>query len=80
MNNIENRVRELVARQLGLAMSDIKNDQHLVKDLGADSLDEIETLMAIEDEFDLRIEDEDARNMTTVQHLLDYVVKAKQPA
>lgn len=80
MNNIESRVRELVARQLGLAMSDVKNEHNLVKDLGSDSLDEVETLMAIEDEFDLRIEDEDARNMSTVQHLVDYVVKAKQPA
>ena len=80
MNNIESQVKQIVATQLGLQAADIKNEAKLVNDLGADSLDEVETLMAIEDQFELRIEDEDARNMSTVQHLIDHVTKAKQTA
>jgi acyl carrier protein len=80
MNNIESRVKQIVAHQTGVSETAISGEQNLVKDLGMDSLDEVECLMAIEDTFDLRIEDEDAREMKTVQQLVDYVTKAKQPA
>lgn len=80
MNNIEQRVRTLVAEQLGLALSDIKNEQELVKDLGCDSLDLIELVMATEDEFGLDIPDEEAEKLRTVQSIIDYVTaNAKSP-
>lgn len=81
MNNIDQRVRTLVAEQLGLALSDIKNEQELVKDLGCDSLDLVELVMATEDEFGLEISDDDASKLTTVQNIIDYVTaNAKSPA
>lgn len=73
MNNIEERVRTLVAEQLGLALSDVKPEQELVKDLGCDSLDLVELVMATEDEFGLEISDENAEKLTTVQQYIDYV-------
>ena len=73
MDNIEQRVKKIVAEQLGVNEADIKNESNFVDDLGADSLDTVELVMALEDEFECEIPDEDAEKITTVQQAIDYV-------
>ena len=72
MENIEQRVRKIVAEQLGVNDADIKNDSSFVDDLGADSLDTVELVMALEEEFECEIPDEEAEKITTVQQAIDY--------
>lgn len=73
MDNIEARVKKIVAEQLGVAEGDIKNTSAFVEDLGADSLDNVELVMALEEEFECEIPDEDAEKITNVQQAIDYV-------
>lgn len=73
MDNIEQRVRKIVAEQLGVNESDIKNESSFVNDLGADSLDTVELVMALEEEFETEIPDEEAEKITTVQQAINYV-------
>ena len=73
MDNIEQRVKKIVAEQLGVNEADIKNESSFVDDLGADSLDTVELVMALEDEFETEIPDEEAEKITTVQQAIDYV-------
>ena len=73
MENIEARVKKIVAEQLGVAEADVKNDSSFVEDLGADSLDNVELVMALEEEFECEIPDEDAEKITSVQQAIDYV-------
>lgn len=73
MDNIEQRVKKIVAEQLGVNEADIKNDSSFVDDLGADSLDTVELVMALEEEFECEIPDEEAEKITTVQQAIDYV-------
>jgi acyl carrier protein len=73
MENIEQRVKKIVAEQLGVNEADIKNDSSFVDDLGADSLDTVELVMALEEEFECEIPDEEAEKITTVQQAVDYV-------
>jgi len=73
MDNIEQRVRKIVAEQLGANEADIKNDSSFVDDLGADSLDTVELVMALEEEFECEIPDEEAEKITSVQQAIDYV-------
>jgi acyl carrier protein len=73
MENIEARVRKIVAEQLGVAEADVKNDSSFVEDLGADSLDNVELVMALEEEFECEIPDEEAEKITNVQQAIDYV-------
>jgi acyl carrier protein len=73
MENIEQRVKKIVAEQLGVNEADIKNESSFVDDLGADSLDTVELVMALEEEFECEIPDEDAEKITTVQQAMDYV-------
>jgi acyl carrier protein len=72
MSNIEERVKKIVAEQLGVK-DDIANDASFVDDLGADSLDTVELVMALEEEFECEIPDDDAEKITTVQQAIDYV-------
>jgi len=72
MSNIEERVKKIVAEQLGVK-EDISNDASFVDDLGADSLDTVELVMALEEEFECEIPDDDAEKITTVQQAIDYV-------
>ena len=58
MENIEQRVKKIVAEQLGVAEADVKNESSFVEDLGADSLDNVELVMALEEEYDLEISDD----------------------
>jgi acyl carrier protein len=73
MSSIEERVKKIVAEQLGVKEEDIQNSASFVEDLGADSLDTVELVMALEEEFETEIPDEDAENITTVQHAIDYI-------
>jgi acyl carrier protein len=73
MDNIEARVRKIVAEQLGVAEADIKNESSFVEDLGADSLDNVELVMALEEEFETEIPDKAAEEITNVQQAIDYI-------
>jgi acyl carrier protein len=73
MDNIEARVKKIVAEQLGVAEADIKNESSFVDDLGADSLDTVELVMALEEEFECEIPDEEAEKITSVQQAIDYI-------
>ena len=73
MSNIEERVKKIVAEQLGVKEEEVKNESSFVEDLGADSLDTVELVMALEEEFETEIPDEEAEKITTVQAAVDYV-------
>ena len=73
MENIEQRVKKIVAEQLGVNEADVKVESSFVNDLGADSLDTVELVMALEDEFGITIPDADAEKIDTVQDAIPYV-------
>lgn len=73
MSKIDERVIKIVIEQLGVKEEEVNNDSSFVDDLGADSLDTVELVMAFEDEFDIEIADEDAEKITTVQEAIDYI-------
>ncbi|MBI5331224.1 MAG: acyl carrier protein [Betaproteobacteria bacterium] len=73
MSDIEARVKKIVAEQLGANEADVQLSSSFVDDLGADSLDTVELVMALEEEFECEIPDEDAEKITTVQQAVDYV-------
>ncbi len=75
MSDIEQRVRKIVSEQLGADNDKIKNASSFIDDLGADSLDTVELVMALEEEFDTEIPDEEAEKITTVQQAIDYINK-----
>ena len=79
MENIEQRVKKIVAEQLGVNEADVKTDSSFVNDLGADSLDTVELVMALEEEFETEIPDEEAEKINTVQQAVDYI-KSHQKA
>ena len=70
---IEERVKKIIFEQLGVKEEDVKPEASFVEDLGADSLDTVELVMALEEEFDIEIPDEEAEKITTVQSAIDYV-------
>ncbi|MFK7886203.1 MAG: acyl carrier protein [Gammaproteobacteria bacterium] len=71
--SIEERVKKIVADQLGVKEDTVANDSSFVDDLGADSLDTVELVMALEDEFECEIPDEEAEKITNVQQAIDYI-------
>ena len=73
MSNIEDRVRKIVTEQLGVKEEEVKAEASFVDDLGADSLDTVELVMALEEEFETEIPDEEAEKITTVQLAIDYI-------
>jgi acyl carrier protein len=73
MSDIEQRVKKIVVEQLGVEEANVKNSSSFVDDLGADSLDTVELVMALEEEFNCEIPDEEAEKITTVQQAIDYV-------
>ena len=79
MSDIEARVKKIIAEQLGVPEADVVNEKAFVADLGADSLDTVELVMAL-DEFGIEIPDEEAEKITTVQLAIDYAVKHQKAA
>ena len=77
MSDIGARVKKIVVEQLGVEEDAVKNESSFIDDLGADSLDTVELVMALEEEFGAEIPDEDAEKITTVQAAIDYI-KAQQ--
>ena len=73
MSDIAERVKKIVAGQLGVKLEDVKNESSFVDDLGADSLDTVELGMALEEEFETEIPDDEAEKINTVQAAIDYV-------
>ena len=73
MSTVEERVKKIVAEQLGVKDEEVTSDASFVDDLGADSLDTVELVMALEEEFETEIPDEDAEKITTVQQAIDCV-------
>ncbi|MDH5327370.1 MAG: acyl carrier protein [Gammaproteobacteria bacterium] len=75
MSTVEERVKKIVVEQLGVKEEEVTNESSFVDDLGADSLDTVELVMALEEEFETEIPDEDAEKITTVQQATDYINK-----
>lgn len=75
MSAIEKRVKEIVAEQLGVEEAQVTNEAAFMDDLGADSLDTVELVMALEEEFDIEISDEDAEKIQNVQDAIDYITE-----
>jgi len=73
MSTVEERVKKIIVEQLGVNEDQVVNAASFVDDLGADSLDTVELVMALEEEFECEIPDEESANITTVQHAIDYV-------
>ena len=78
MDNIVERVKKIVAEQLGVNEADIKNESSFVDDLSADSLDTVELVMALEEEFECEIPDDQAEKITTVQQAVDFILANKK--
>ncbi|OGQ05249.1 MAG: acyl carrier protein [Deltaproteobacteria bacterium RIFCSPLOWO2_12_FULL_44_12] len=70
---LEGRVREIIAEQLGISEEEVQPDSSFMSDLGADSLDTLELMMALEEEFEIEIPDTDAEKLETVQKLVQYL-------
>ena len=73
MSSVEDRVAKIVIEQLGVKEEEVKSEASFVDDLGADSLDTVELVMALEEEFGTEIPDEEAEKITTVQLAIDYI-------
>lgn len=70
---MEDKVKEIIAKQLGVDISEVKPDASFIEDLGADSLDTVELVMAFEEEFGVSIPDDEAEKITKVQYAIDYI-------
>lgn len=73
MSSIEERVKKIVCEQLGAKEEDVTNQSSFIDDLGADSLDTVNLVMALEEEFETEIADEDSEKLSTVQDAIDYI-------
>jgi len=77
MSDVAEKVKKIICEQLDVSEDDVVPTASFVDDLGADSLDQVELIMAMEEEFDVSIPDEDAEKITTVQDAIDYVTNAQ---
>ncbi len=75
MADVEEKIKEIICEQLNVSAEDVVPEASFVDDLGADSLDQVELIMAMEEEFDVSIPDEDAEKIATVKDALDYIKK-----
>ncbi len=73
MSSVAEKVKKIIAEQLGVSEDQITDDAKFIEDLGADSLDQVELIMALEEEFGADIPDEDAEKMTTVGKAVEYI-------
>jgi len=73
MSTVDERVKQIVVEQLGVKEEEVSGESSFVDDLGADSLDTVELVMALEEEFNCEIPDEEAEKITTVQQAMDYI-------
>ena len=71
--SVEEKVRSIVEKQLGLGEDEVNNESSFIDDLGADSLDTVELVMSLEEEFDIEISDDEAENILTVQSAIDHI-------
>ncbi len=78
MNSVEERVKKIVVEQLGVKEEEVSNESSFIDDLGADSLDTVELVMALEEEFQCEIPDEEAEKITTVQQAINYITNYLQ--
>ena len=78
MASVEEKIKKIICEQLDVAEKDVVPEASFVDDLGADSLDQVELIMAMEEEFDVSIPDEDAEKIATVQEAVDYIKKAME--
>lgn len=74
---VDEKVKEIISKQLGVAQSEVTTEASFVEDLGADSLDTVELVMAFEEEFGIEIPDEDAEKITTVKDAVEYITSKK---
>ena len=77
MEEIQAKIIQIISEQLGKDESEIKMNSHFIEDLDADSLDTVELVMALEEEFEVDIPDEAAEKITTVQSAVDFIVESK---
>lgn len=80
MASVEERVKKIIVEQLGVKDDEVTNEASFVDDLGADSLDTVELVMALEEEFGVEIQDDEAEKITTVQQAMDYIKEHMQDA
>lgn len=71
--DVESRVRDIISEQLGVAATEVTPEASFIEDLGADSLDIVELVMALEEEYGMEISDEDAEKIRTVKDVVDYI-------
>ncbi len=76
--SVEDRVKEIICEQLGVSADEVTPQASFIEDLGADSLDLVELVMALEEEYSMEISDEDAEKIRTVKDVLDYIDKQKK--
>jgi acyl carrier protein len=77
MADVAGKVKEIVVEQLGVTPEQVTPEASFIEDMGADSLDTVELVMALEEEFDIQIPDEEAEKITTVQQAVDYIINKK---
>ncbi|XBC37990.1 MAG: acyl carrier protein [Buchnera aphidicola (Floraphis choui)] len=73
MKNIEKKIKKIISKQLGINKEEINNKSSLIEDLGSDSLDNVELIMTLEEQFNIEIQDEDAEKFNTVQSIIDFI-------